>query len=83
MIAVKRTLKDRWRQILTEANRIPEKHLVTLEPSISESQLEEMRSKRVLLVVPKGIHGTYAPHLRTRLMTVEGMIEDIRMRITP
>src|SRR5690606_34226989 len=38
MLASKSTCKDRWRQILNEAARIPDKHLLTLEPSISENQ---------------------------------------------
>ncbi|MEQ8165794.1 MAG: type II restriction endonuclease, partial [Alphaproteobacteria bacterium] len=35
MLAAKSTCKDRWPQILPEAERIPVKHLVTLEPGIS------------------------------------------------
>lgn len=60
MLASKTTCKDRWRQILNEAARIPEKHLLTLEPSISENQTEEMRAERVQLVVPRALHCTYS-----------------------
>lgn len=31
MLAVKTTMKDRWRQILNEANRVEQKHLLTLQ----------------------------------------------------
>ena len=35
MLGAKSTLKDRWRQVLSEAARIEDKHLLTLEPGIS------------------------------------------------
>ncbi len=46
MLASKSTCKDRWRQILNEAERIPYKHLLTLEPSISMNQTNEMDSMK-------------------------------------
>lgn len=52
-LAAKTTCKDRWRQILNEADRIPVKHLFTLQQGISSNQLQEMRNSRVKLVVPK------------------------------
>ncbi len=42
MLGAKSTLKERWRQILMEAARIPRKHLCTLEPSISKDQTDEI-----------------------------------------
>ena len=38
MLGAKSTCKDRWRQVLAEASKIPDKHLLTLEPGISEQQ---------------------------------------------
>lgn len=61
MLAAKTTCKDRWRQILNEAARIPYKHLITTEPGISENQTEEMSAEKVQLVIPKGLHGSYTP----------------------
>jgi len=60
MLGAKTTAKDRWRQILTEADRIPNKHLVTLQPAISEDQTSEMEALKVQLVVPKGLHASYS-----------------------
>lgn len=71
MLAVKTTCKDRWRQILNEAVRIPQKHLITLEPSISENQTTEMRSERVQLVLPQGLHQTYSVTQQAWLMNLE------------
>lgn len=59
MLGVKTTCKERWRQVLSEAKRIEKKHLLTLEPSISEDQTDEMKSDDLQLVVPKGLHETY------------------------
>lgn len=44
MLGVKSTCKDRWRQVLSEAKRIDNKHLATLEPGISENQTAEMQA---------------------------------------
>lgn len=61
MLGVKSTLKDRWRQVLAEAARIPNKHLLTLEPGISVHQTDEMAGHGLQLVVPKGLHRTFTP----------------------
>lgn len=45
MLAVKSTCKDRWRQVLSEADRIENKHLLTLETAISINQTLEMKAK--------------------------------------
>ncbi|WP_103174924.1 type II restriction endonuclease [Paracoccus sp. SY] len=59
ILAVKTTCKDRWRQVLSEAHRIAEKHLLTLEPAISRTQTAEMQSQKLQLIVPKSLHETY------------------------
>lgn len=61
MLAAKSSCKDRWRQVLTEATKIQEKHLLTLEPSISENQTDQMRDAQLQLVVPLPIQKTYTP----------------------
>ncbi len=38
MLATKARCKDRWCQILNEADRIERKHLLTLRQGVSESQ---------------------------------------------
>ncbi|WP_266180198.1 type II restriction endonuclease [Dyella humicola] len=59
MLGVKSTCKDRWRQVLSEADRISRKHLMTLESAISENQTEEMKAKNLQLVVPRSVQGSY------------------------
>lgn len=58
MLGVKTTCKDRWRQILSEAHRIERKHLLTLQPKISQNQLREIGSANVQLVIPSPISQT-------------------------
>ena len=74
MLGVKTTCKDRWRQILNEAARIDYKHLITMEPSISESQTDEMKGERVQLVLPQELHSTYTATQQQWLMNVNSFI---------
>ncbi len=52
-LGAKTTCKDRWRQVLNEANRIDTKYLFTLQPGISSNQLTEMKHENLFLVVPE------------------------------
>ena len=56
LLGVKQSCKDRWRQVLSEGDRVPHKHLLTLEPAISAAQLGEMAAARLSLVVPEALH---------------------------
>lgn len=78
MLGAKSTCKDRWRQILNEADRIERKHLCTLEPGISENQTREMQASDVQLVVPDPIQGTYAGGQQSWLVSVEGFLATVR-----
>lgn len=75
MLGAKTTCKDRWRQVLSEAHRITEKHLVTMEAAISESQTTEMQSHGLQLVVPEKIQLTYSDNQRGWLMGLEDFID--------
>lgn len=75
MLAVKSTCKDRWRQVLAEADRIAEKHLFTLETAISCFQTDEMRARRLQLVLPESLHRTYDPKQQATLVTLASFIE--------
>lgn len=58
-LGAKTTCKDRWRQIINEADRIPTKHLFTLQQGVSPNQLNEMHEAGVVLVVPEAYHCFY------------------------
>ena len=59
MLGAKTTCKDRWRQVLSEAARIPDKHLFTLETAISQNQLKEMHGSSLVLVSTPAVLATY------------------------
>lgn len=80
MLGAKSTLKDRWRQVLSEAERIDVKHLLTLEPGISEHQTDEMRAKRLQLVVPRELQATYRSSQTGWLVDLRGFIALVTAR---
>lgn len=82
MLGAKTTTKDRWRQVLKEANRIDRKHLITLEGAISENQTNEMIYDTLQLVVPKPIHGSYTNKQQKWLYTLEDFITEVREKQT-
>lgn len=51
----KRTLRERWRQIVTEGTRGTGFFLATIDPKITKSQLAEMLKNRVYIVCPQSI----------------------------
>lgn len=70
----KRTCKDRWRQVINEADRIPCKYLFTLQQGVTESQMDEMRAENVVLVVPKEYHSSFPPSTLDNVITLEEFI---------
>lgn len=75
MLGAKTTCKDRWRQVLSEAKRLSHKHLLTVEPRISENQTDEMRESNLQLVVPTPIHHTYTIAQAGWLMSVREFLD--------
>jgi hypothetical protein len=80
MLGVKTTCKDRWRQVLSEAKRIDDKHLLTLESPISPAQTDEMKDHRIQLVIPKPLHDPFKQAQRQWLMSVGDFISMARER---
>lgn len=78
MLAAKSSLKDRWRQILDEAERIPNKHLCTLEQAISVDQTRAMTGRNVTLVIPKAFHVTYTEEQQRNLWSIEQFVDYIK-----
>ena len=58
--------------------RIKNKHLITLEPAISENQTNQMLIENVTLVIPSSISQTYSRKQNTELMVFNDFIELIR-----
>jgi len=80
IIGVKRTCRDRWWQILNEGRRVEEKHILTMQPTISVDQLKQMNDRHVHLVVPEPFHKKYPKDRPMKLLSVEALIDDLRKR---
>jgi hypothetical protein len=82
MLAAKYSCKERWRQILGEAARIPTKHLITFERGISAPQTDAMQQARVQLVIPQPLFITYTAAQQDNLMNLGEFIELVKTRQT-
>lgn len=82
MLAVKTTCRDRWRQIVSEADRISTKHLLTLQEGVSENQFHEMAKSGVQLVVPRKLIKSFPKTIRSRIQTFESFIDEAKT-LTP
>ncbi|KQB95065.1 restriction endonuclease [Loktanella sp. 1ANDIMAR09] len=80
MLGAKSTCKDRWRQVLAEAEKISRKHLLTLEPGISEPQTDQMEASSLQLVVPSPVHSSYTDAQRGWLWSVGDFIGEVARR---
>ncbi len=78
LLGAKSSCKDRWRQVLSEGERVKRKHLVTLEPSISQNQTDEMRAAGLQLVVPTSIQTSYKPEQQSWLLSIEEFVEVVK-----
>lgn len=78
IIGVKTTCKDRWRQVIQEAPRIPHKHIITIQKGISTRQLDEILDHDITLVVPEPIHSEYPPNRRTSLISIQTFLESVK-----
>lgn len=80
-LAAKTTCKDRWRQVLNEADRLKDKpkYLCTLQQGISGAQMDEMQSENVILVVPKPYIATYPKDRRDRIWTLARFVQYVKM----
>lgn len=55
IFTVKRTVRERWRQIVTEGARGLGFYLATIDKKISKAQLSEMLRNRIYLVLPESL----------------------------
>lgn len=80
MLGAKTTCKDRWRQVINEADRIETKHLFTLQPGISKNQLKEMEEYGVKLVVPQKNISTFPKDYQSSISNLSGFIAMVRAK---
>jgi type II restriction enzyme len=80
VLAAKTTCKDRWRQVINEADRVKTKYLFTLQEGISSAQLEEMYAANICLVAPEAHLSSFPSKYRQRILTLAqfmGRIQEI------
>lgn len=77
-LGAKTTCKDRWRQVLTEADRIDTKYLFTLQQGISSSQLQEMKQSNLILVVPEANKDCFSPTFKKDLLSLGEFINIVK-----
>lgn len=79
-LAAKTTCKDRWRQILNEADRLKDRprYLCTLQQGISGMQMDEMQVENVVLVVPQPYIGAYPEDRRDRIWSLTRFVKYVK-----
>ncbi len=78
VLGAKTTCKDRWRQVLTEADRIEEKYLFTLQQGISRNQLKEMCDSQLTLVVPHKYLSSFPFEYQKNIKTLFEFIQIVK-----
>ena len=80
VLGAKTTCKDRWRQVLTEADRVNIKFLFTLQQGISKNQLKEMHDSHLKLVVPHKYITSFPQEYQSELFDLAGFIQMVRKK---
>ena len=80
VLGAKTTCKDRWRQVLNEADRADVKYLCTLQPAISRAQLKEMKDSHLELVVPKHLIGSYPKENQSDILSLADFISIVKQK---
>ncbi|WP_217938876.1 type II restriction endonuclease [Duncaniella muris] len=76
VLGAKTTCKDRWRQVLSEADRVEEKYLFTLQQGISLSQSDA----KLTLIVPKPYIQSFPKAYQNQLKDLSEFIGIVKRR---
>lgn len=78
MLASKTSTKDRWRQVLEEADRIPDKHLFTITPAgITVKQNAQMIKACLHLVMPQKIYDSHPEDVRKNTILFSDFLDEV------
>ena len=81
MLGAKPARKDRRRQVLAGAAKIPRRHLLTRAPGTPEPQTTRMAKPNLQLVVPQASLEGYTAVRRDRLWNLGEFIRDVEARV--
>lgn len=77
IFTAKRTLRERWRQIVTEGTKAYGFFLTTLDEDITEPQLNEMKNNKIFIVLPENrIKNNPVYSKQTNVISYEDFFED-------
>ena len=79
-LGAKTTCKDRWRQVLNEADRIEVKYLFTLQQGVSKNQLQEMKHENLKLVVPAPYRTSFGKEFQPEIETLASFINIVKAK---
>ena len=84
VVGVKTTTRDRWPQFLKEGKRVERRHLITFQRGMAMSQLQEMQSAGIVLVVPQSLHKMYPSEKISGvpILTVQQFVDSVRERLS-
>jgi type II restriction enzyme len=77
-MAAKTTCKDRWRQVLNEADRLDTIYLMTLQQGISKNQCKEMQDEGVILVVPDDYKFSFPKEFHDDILSLHQFITTVK-----
>lgn len=80
VLGAKTTCKDRWRQVLNEANRVSVKYLFTLQQGISKNQLKEMHDSHLTLVVPQRYIDSFPKEYQAEISNLTDFIDLVKRK---
>ena len=78
MLGVKPLLKTGGGRFWLKPIKLDLKHLITLEPAISEHQTDEMKEQSVQLVIPQGIMHTYNESQQYDIINLKEFIQHLK-----
>jgi hypothetical protein len=77
IFTAKRTLRERWRQIVTEGAKELGFFLATIDEKVSEAQIREMKAERIHMVVPSRLKKSVPQYTEAaNVITFEDFLED-------
>jgi hypothetical protein len=77
LLGAKTSLKERWKQILSEGDKVAVKHGVTRDDSITSETFAEMSAEKFFVVIPKPVFDNYEAKPKN-LITLGSFIEEVR-----
>ena len=80
VLGAKTTCKDRWRQVLNEADRVDVKFLFTLQQGISKNQLREMHDSNLILIVPQKYIASFPQEYQAEIKDLSRFIQMVKKK---